>query len=112
MADGVAPDAKIAFFDIGDDSDPNAGQCCNIPSDFNVFLSKSRSAGAKIQNISWGTVAINNYISLDRMLDNFIYNDQESIIIVAAGNSGPGPNTVVSPALAKNIITGALVRFQ
>lgn len=106
VADGIAPDAKIAFFDIGNDSDPEKSTCCSIPSDFSIFLSTARSAGAKIQNISWGTMANNNYINMDRMLDVFIYNDQDSIIVVAAGNNGPGANTVVSPALAKNVITG------
>jgi hypothetical protein len=109
MADGIAPDAKVAFFDIGNDSDPGNSICCSIPSDYNVFLSKARSAGAKIQNISWGTTANNNYINMDRMLDIFIYNDQDSIIIVAAGNNGPGANTVVSPALAKNVISGRYI---
>jgi len=105
MADGIAPDAKISFFDIGNDSDPSNSQCCSIPPDITLFLNKARSAGAKIQNISWGTAATNDYISLDQALDDFLYNDQDSIIIVAAGNSGPGANTVVSPALAKNVIT-------
>jgi hypothetical protein len=106
VADGIAPDAKIAFFDIGNDADPDKSTCCSIPSDYQMFLSKARSAGAKIQNISWGTTANNEYINMDRMLDDFIYNDQDSIIVVAAGNNGPGANTVVSPALAKNVITG------
>jgi hypothetical protein len=109
MADGIAPDAKIAFFDIGTDSDPGNSQCCNIPGDFSLFLNMAQSAGAKIHNIAWGTTATNDYINMDRMLDDFLYNNQDSIVVVAAGNSGPGANTVVSPALAKNVISGSYI---
>ena len=106
VAVGVAPNAKIAFFDISDNSDPDNGVCCCVPSNFRVFLNQARLAGAKIHNISWGSATDNNYITYDCILDSFIYYDQDSIIVVAAGNKGPGANTVGSSTNAKNVITG------
>jgi len=37
-------------------------------------------------------------------VDQFVYDHPDYLVLVAAGNSGPGPQTVGSPATAKNIL--------
>jgi len=126
-ADGVAINAKLSFFDIGD---ANGG--LKIPQNAAVFLEPGRIAGAKIHNLSWGSDSYsdknsNEYQSLDQDLDKYMYDNDDFNIIVAAGNEGSFcpcgrgkcgkdwnsecsfllnySNSVSSPAIAKNVIT-------
>jgi len=98
MADGVAPGAKIAFADIGD----SEGKL-HLP--FDSVLLNTGSPRANIHSASWGS-EINAYTTQARNFDQYMYDNQEFLILIAAGNSGHGdaPNTVGSPATGKNII--------
>eukprot|EP00588_Corethron_pennatum_P005868 CAMPEP_0194285596 /NCGR_PEP_ID=MMETSP0169-20130528/30557_1 /TAXON_ID=218684 /ORGANISM="Corethron pennatum, Strain L29A3" /LENGTH=1256 /DNA_ID=CAMNT_0039031765 /DNA_START=63 /DNA_END=3833 /DNA_ORIENTATION=- len=124
-ADGVAINAKLSFFDIG-----NSNGGLNIPQNAAVFLDPGRRAGAKIHNVSWGSDSYsdqnsNEYQSLDMDMDKYIADNDDFNIIVAAGNEGSFcpcgrgncessdecsfllnySNSVSSPAIAKNVIT-------
>ncbi|HGY92196.1 MAG TPA: PKD domain-containing protein [Planctomycetes bacterium] len=75
--------------------------------------SSAYAQGARISSNSWGFGGpIADYDSSAQEYD-FIVRDargsqsglQELSVIFAAGNDGPGPNTVGSPSTAKNIIT-------
>jgi hypothetical protein len=38
-------------------------------------------------------------------MDQYMYENEDYLILVAAGNSGPASNTVGTPATAKNILS-------
>lgn len=98
MADGVAPGAKLAFMDIGDSSG-----ALRLPLDSQIL--NTGFPEAKIHSASWGST-VNAYTTQARNFDQYMYDNDEFLIVVAAGNSGNGdaPNTVGTPATAKNII--------
>lgn len=104
-ADGIAPDSKIAFFDIGG----GRSGFLSTPNDSTDLFSPGLNAGAKIHSASWGS-NFNGYGVQEREFDEFAYNNDDFLIIIAAGNSGSNrfrtdiPNTVGSPATAKNVI--------
>ena len=101
---GVAPEAKIAFFDIGD-----ADGILSIPSNLVARLfPPGLRAGARVFSFSWGT-NINTYTFLDVQIDQMMHDNRQTLVLVAAGNSGnSGARTVFSPALTKNgIAVGA-----
>lgn len=103
IADGVAKDAKVAFFDCG-----AGGDSLSIPADKGRYLGVGTSAGARIHSSSWGSFLVPpKYDSMTRDTDSYIYNDWSFLQIVAAGNSGTGnkEKTIGSPAVAKNVLT-------
>ncbi|GMH68541.1 hypothetical protein TrRE_jg3824 [Triparma retinervis] len=105
FADGVAKDAKISFFDMED----TATGYMLSPEDVGDFFGPGQLAGAQLHSASWGS-PWNLYTTEDYKYDSYLYNNDEMLMIVAAGNAGEqnGPNslsTVLSPANAKNIVT-------
>ncbi len=98
MADGIAPGSKLAFMDIGD----STGSLV-LPQD--EYLLETGSPIAKIHSASWGS-EFTFYTTQARNFDQHMYDNDEFLILVAAGNSGAGdaPSTVGSPATGKNII--------
>ena len=108
VADGIAPSARLAFLDIGD----SQGQL-KTPSD-NVILETGRSEGAKIHSASWGAHSITYYSSQAKNFDDYVYNNDELLLVFAAGNDGgpDAPSSVDVPANAKNnIAVGATQSF-
>jgi len=128
-ADGIAPGAKLAVADIG-----NRNGDLLTPND-KTLLSTGRPQ-SQIHSASWGS-EFNFYTSRARNFDQFMFEvraisnailfafgrsithipypfasrqNDEFLIIVAAGNSGSNdgafdiPNTVGDPATAKNVI--------
>lgn len=99
---GIAQNAKIAFFDIG-----ISGQdSLTLPSNLRTQLFPwAYAVGAFIHSDSWGSTS-NTYTINDNQFDGFIYLNQDFISLVAAGNDGGnGINSVGSPAVAKNVIS-------
>eukprot|EP00562_Extubocellulus_spinifer_P001757 CAMPEP_0178474814 /NCGR_PEP_ID=MMETSP0696-20121128/2794_1 /TAXON_ID=265572 /ORGANISM="Extubocellulus spinifer, Strain CCMP396" /LENGTH=1296 /DNA_ID=CAMNT_0020102075 /DNA_START=71 /DNA_END=3961 /DNA_ORIENTATION=- len=98
-ADGIAPKSRISFLDIG-----TASGSLTTPSD-NELLSTGRPE-AKIHSASWGAHAINYYSSQAKNFDTFLYDNDDFLMIMAAGNDGAGdaPSSVDVPANAKNVI--------
>lgn len=99
--EGIAKDAKVAFFDVGD-----GDVCCYIPSPSNLFES-GRNAGAKIGSASWGTND-NSYSTKIQEFDEYLYEHQDFLFFTSAGNGGAGDkfNTVGSRAVGKNLVAG------
>ncbi|KAL7522115.1 hypothetical protein ACHAWX_006802 [Stephanocyclus meneghinianus] len=97
-AEGAAPGAKLAFFDIGDSSG-----ALILPPD-SALLEVGRP-DSHIHSMSWGA-EFNFYTTQARNFDQFMYENDDFLIVVAAGNMGAGDaaNTVGSPATAKNVI--------
>jgi len=100
-ADGVAKDAKLAFFDI---EDLETGYIIT-PSTASGLFNPGYEAGARLHSASWGTDT-NYYTDEDYNFDSYLYANEDFLLLVAAGNSGDGDtlNTAGSPANAKNIV--------
>ena len=82
-ADGVAFDAKVAFFDIG----LTGRSGLTTPTDVVTMFSPGRAAGARLHSASWGTED-NSYSIQEHNMDNYIYWLDDFLILVAAGNDG------------------------
>eukprot|EP00588_Corethron_pennatum_P015723 CAMPEP_0194280448 /NCGR_PEP_ID=MMETSP0169-20130528/17349_1 /TAXON_ID=218684 /ORGANISM="Corethron pennatum, Strain L29A3" /LENGTH=696 /DNA_ID=CAMNT_0039025165 /DNA_START=805 /DNA_END=2892 /DNA_ORIENTATION=+ len=82
-AEGIAPGAKLAFFDIGQGGTLEV----KIPSP-NIIFNPGIIAGAKIHSASWGN-SVNAYGNRDADWDDFAYyRDDEFLIVKSAGNTG------------------------
>jgi hypothetical protein len=108
---GVAPGASIVVQRIFDGlgqytfDDPFYG--------FEKLTRDAVQAGAVIGNNSWGDDTQGRYdvsaMQFDALVrdaadDAFMPGDQPYILEFSAGNAGPGPGTIGSPAVAKNVI--------
>eukprot|EP00520_Triparma_pacifica_P009007 CAMPEP_0118652038 /NCGR_PEP_ID=MMETSP0785-20121206/11102_1 /TAXON_ID=91992 /ORGANISM="Bolidomonas pacifica, Strain CCMP 1866" /LENGTH=734 /DNA_ID=CAMNT_0006544523 /DNA_START=252 /DNA_END=2452 /DNA_ORIENTATION=+ len=107
-SNGLAKDARVAFFDIGQ----TGYDGLSTPPDLATMFDASYGIGARIHSASWGRST--NYITSNDMdIDDYMYDNDDYLVLVAAGNSGDGdgaqtwnkPNTVGSPACAKNILS-------
>lgn len=103
---GMASNAKLAFFDIAK-YDKNGNVQLYPPGDLNSdMLSKLYAAGARIFSMSWGSPDSNCYSSYAVMVDEFMWNNPDALVIFAAGNSGSsGAYSVVTPSTAKSCLT-------
>lgn len=89
-----------------------AGQIAlKIPARPSSILKFGEAAGVKIHSSSWG-VAGNGYSFNERDLDDYLVENPDLLLILAAGNSGDKPNSVGSPATCKNGLTGTLEMHQ
>jgi hypothetical protein len=94
--DGMAPEAKIHFFDIGVAGSPAA----RIPNNLSTgMFALAKAAGAAIHTNGWGSNT-RAYTSESRDVDAFAWENEEFVIVVMAGSS-----LVQSPGTAKNCIT-------
>ncbi|MBW6519255.1 MAG: S8 family serine peptidase [ANME-2 cluster archaeon] len=101
---GMAPGANIVFQGLGDD----AGSTYiyfPFPGGFSEVLQDAYDSGARMHSDSWGSADGGEYTSLSQETDQFVWNNKESALFIAAGNNGPGANTINSPGSAKNVIT-------
>ncbi|EEY65432.1 uncharacterized protein PITG_16601 [Phytophthora infestans T30-4] len=110
---GIGDLARIALMDIRTQGETCAGQLhCAVSlvtfADASDLLESQIDAGAKIFSLSWGTPG-SDYISQARDLDAFIYENQDVLVVVAAGNIGEsstsGQRTISSPSGAKIVIS-------
>lgn len=107
--DGVAPDAKLAFFDIG-----KGDKSLTVPSLFDIVFPAARKAGARVHSNSWGASYLHSYNYNSYDVDRYTYEHPDFLVILAAGNYGEnGPLTIITPADAKNgIAVGALEKHD
>ncbi|CAN0135192.1 unnamed protein product [Ectocarpus fasciculatus] len=63
-------------------------------------------AGSKLSSNSWGISAYCEYFASDVLYDDFMYRNQDQLLLFAAGNDGEFGSgcTMGSPALAKNVL--------
>ena len=103
LGDGMAPQAKILFQDIGDDTTG-----CLEGGDPYQMYQQASAGGARIHSNSYGEGQPGPYDSWDQEVDRFLFDHEEMAIFFAAGNDG-SPMTIESPANAKNVVSvGAL----
>jgi subtilisin family serine protease len=109
-SDGIAPGAKIAFFDIGKTvlGRTNAEPMLMLPAMSTLFAS-TMEAGGGVQSCSWGS-RMNWYSSMAAEVDQFTYEHQDLLIVFSAGNLGfLGKGSIATPGNAKNALSvGAL----
>ena len=110
---GVAYDAKLVFQSTGDAN----GGLSGIPIDLFPLFNEAELLGARIHNNSWGTASSNyygNYLYNSRACDEYMWSNDDFLIVVAAGNEGRDnkspygviePNSVIPPTTAKNILS-------
>ncbi|HEY7872904.1 MAG TPA: S8 family serine peptidase [Rudaea sp.] len=104
LADGMAPNAQLLQQDIGNDSSG-----CLAINDFRGTLQQAMAADAHIHSDSWGAADSGVYASDDNNVDYATNTLEDLLVVVAAGNSGPGATSIGSPGNAKNALTvGAL----
>lgn len=107
---GVAPGAHIVAQRI---FDGQGGY--RPPPSFGVLTRDAVRAGAAVGSNSWGDdtqgrydLSAAEFDALVRDADSLTPGDQQYVLEFSAGNSGPGGQTIGSPAVAKNVIaTGA-----
>ncbi len=99
--DGIAPDARVVFQDIGPD---NSFSCLvgsiSPPSNLTQAFSDALNAGAYIHSNSWGGSGDHTYSARAEQADAFLWDHREFMIFWAAGNRGT--SGVDSPANLKN----------
>ncbi|QUV99270.1 S8 family serine peptidase [Chloracidobacterium sp. MS 40/45] len=101
---GVAPFVRLANSVI---FDPNF-----TSPNFNNMLAVGYTGGARITSNSWGAntaggynVDSQTYDARTRDADTGTAGNQQLAMVFAAGNAGPGAQTVGAPGTAKNVIT-------
>jgi hypothetical protein len=100
---GMSPDVKIAFFDIFNNRTDDLQTPSNINSGLFTIL---YNAGARIMTNSWGEPGVNYCSSRCQQSDQFMWENQDTLVMFSAGNNGQqGSNTVSSPGVSKNVAT-------
>ncbi|MBI2568264.1 MAG: S8 family serine peptidase [Candidatus Schekmanbacteria bacterium] len=108
---GVNPFTRLAGTRVfGDLGSWNTGSCGD-GSDA-ALIAAVYANGARISSNSWGADAYGEYDAIAQAYDAGARDalpdsagNQQMLFVFAAGNSGPGPATVGSPATAKNVIS-------
>lgn len=85
-----------------------------VPPKLDVLFSKAQEAGARVHTNSWGSPKnLGVYDAMAAQADDYMWNNQEFLVVFAAGNSGVDldkngvidPGSVSTPGLAKNVLT-------
>ncbi|MHB9000970.1 MAG: S8 family serine peptidase, partial [Thermoanaerobaculia bacterium] len=102
--DGMAPQAKVIMQDVGSGT---ATTCSlgGIPSDLRDFFKQAYDAGARLHSNSWGSSVNGQYTSDSQATDDYMYTNEDLLVLFAASNDGPAADTIGSPGTAKNCIT-------
>ena len=108
--DGMAPAAKLVIQDGGaaiDDCADLPGLGCPVKP-LEPVLEQAYAQGARIHSDSWGDeenfLPFGRYTERTADVDRFVWNHRDMLVFFAAGNSGPGTDTVISPATGKNVV--------
>jgi subtilisin family serine protease len=102
---GMAYEAKASFFDIG------VGGGMRLPNQMSQIFGPSATSQGFIHTNSWGQPDNNAYSPGARQTDAYMYDNQNFLVLYAAGNAGQyGFGSVSSPATSKNgIAVGASI---
>lgn len=92
---------------------PPASGLFGIPDDLKILFAEAYDYGARIHSNSWGGGESGEYDQQCRDLDEFVWQNKDFLVLVAAGNSGVNrlpnqgiePMSIDSPGVAKNCLT-------
>lgn len=104
---GGAPDAKLAILAISK-GDPwwwEGDASLILPSNY-TDLFKTSVTGSRIFSNSWGSSVQVNYRAEEREVDNYLYYNDDTLVLFAAGNNGLLYG-VSNPSIAKNVLSVA-----
>ena len=106
---GMAPDARVAFLDLGDQSVDNHTESIFTPRELaSYYYPLTYRRGARVHSDSWGSESP-AYDHLAQEVDKFVWEHQDFLPVFAAGNYGQLASkyltTVTSPAVAKNCLS-------
>jgi subtilisin family serine protease len=108
--DGMAPAARLVIQDGGaliDDCADLPGLGCPVKP-LGPVLEQARDQGARLHTNSWGDeenfLPFGRYTERTADVDRFMWEHKDTLVFFAAGNSGPGDGTVISPATSKNVV--------
>jgi hypothetical protein len=97
---GMAPKSRLFIQDIS----PGSTNSVYPPLDLGLLFIAAYNAGARIHTNSWGG-GDNSYGTFAATADSFLWEHKDFLALFANGNAGPGINTVINPATAKNVIS-------
>lgn len=97
--DGLAPDANLIMQDIG-------RGCFFVfpPSPLSDAWKDARTKGARVHSNSWGG-GNNGYSSASQSIDQYMWDNQDFLIVYAAGDNGPSSGSLGNYSNAKNSVT-------
>lgn len=107
---GMAPGAKVFFQSLLNDK----GLLANFDLKLQELFMEAYNHGARIHNNSWGSAAKARYTIDSKIVDDFVFEHPEMLIVISAGNEGickvgrqgekgyVGFGSVGSPATTKN----------
>ena len=107
---GIAPKANLIFQSIEDNKSKTL---LGLLTDLNEIFQKANDSGAKIHSNSWGSNTHSMYNTHSQDLDEFVWENPDFLIFVAAGNEGKDSDSngiidlysMSSPATSKNCIS-------
>ncbi|HSS21102.1 MAG TPA: S8 family serine peptidase [Pyrinomonadaceae bacterium] len=119
---GVAPEAELVFQSIEQYTDVKREYSQQMasgyylsgrPLDLRELFQAARNLGARIHINAWGDPARGHYTNDSYETDLFLNQNQDAVILFAAGNDGvdrdgdgtPDQGSLYAPASAKNVIT-------
>lgn len=100
--DGMAPNARLIFQDAGREV---TGCLDGLAADNRLIFQQAYDAGARIHSDSWGSGTGGTYVASCQLVDRFTYEHEDFLLFFAAGNDGSLPQTIGTPAAAKNCVT-------
>jgi len=108
--DGMAPAARLVIQDGG----ASADDCADLPGlgcpvkPLEPVLEQARFQGARLHTNSWGDeenfLPFGRYTERTADVDRFMWRHKDTLVFFAAGNSGPDPGSIGSPATGKNVV--------
>ena len=99
---GMAPAAQLTLLSMG----PNNSTGLQVPVDLQSgVFQDAYDDGARLHNNSWGSNTLGNYTAFSADVDEFMRDNPDMLILIAAGNAGPNAGTVNPPGTAKNALT-------
>eukprot|EP01039_Chlorochromonas_danica_P008456 gene8456-9322_t len=92
--DGVAPNAKLVFTDIG--------SSFFVPP-LDLLYDNGRAAGARVFGNSYGTSFTGSAFYANQAMDNYLFNHQDTAVFYSAGNLGAA-RSVSRESSGKNVV--------
>jgi len=92
---------------------PPASSLWGLPDDLTDLFAQAYEAGARIHTNSWGAPQAGAYTVNSQIVDQFVWDHQDILVLFSAGNEGVDANadglidsdTIGAPATAKNCLT-------